>query len=210
MLLFCCSHQSLWLCGSQQTIYKATFCASVMGQNRISCFYEKENKESHLTEASSVSSSWNQWGDGLRSFDSLEWLRNNQEFCRAVLRPLSLLRTQHWLLRSIKYEGLVWPRVDGGSRTEGGRNRRESPRLPLELPGAHLTQQTGPRRGARGAGDGASCWRPELCGWCWRRGCACRFKKVPGSGRNSALAVDLVIRSWLTEPLPCVSWEWPL
>ena len=90
---------------SDREIYKATFCASVMGQNQISCFYEKEKKQSHLTEVSSVSSSWNQWGDGLRSFDSLEWLRKSQEFCRVVLNPLWLLRTQRWLLRSIKYGG---------------------------------------------------------------------------------------------------------
>ena len=32
---------------SDREIYKATFCTYVMGQNQISCFYEKKKKVSH-------------------------------------------------------------------------------------------------------------------------------------------------------------------
>ena len=101
----------LWTCLVTQShhptnrkIYKATFCASVMEQNQISSFYEKEKKESHLTEATCFLL-MKPMRRRAQKLDSLEWLRNNLEFCRAVLRPFLLLRTQRWLLRSTKYGG---------------------------------------------------------------------------------------------------------
>lgn len=82
-------------------------------------------------------------------------------------------------------------RVAGQKEVETG--ERESPRSPPGLPRAYLTQQTGPRRRARGAGVmephvGATSSAADA----EKTLCFCRFIKVPGSGRNSALAVDLV------------------
>ena len=102
----------LWTCLVAQShhptnrkIYKATFCASVMGQHQISCFYEKEKKGESLNRGNFCFLLMKPMRRQAQKLDSLEWLRNNLEFCRAVLRPLSLLRTQRWLLRSTKYGG---------------------------------------------------------------------------------------------------------